>query len=124
MTILCAAQYKVVHMIDQDLLSAMRQEVRRGSVVLLCLLALREPDYGYSLLSTLEGAGVSVDANTLYPLLRRLERQGLLTGEWVTEDPRPRKYYRTSKKGEAIAELLLADWESITRSLRAFEKET
>lgn len=100
----------------------MRQEMRRGSVVLLCLVALRQPDYGYALLKSLESAGLTTDANTLYPLLRRLERQGLLTSEWVTDDPRPRKYYRTSAAGDEIAALLLDDWDAMSRSLEHFDK--
>ncbi len=109
-------------MIDLDLIATLRQEIRRGSVVLLCLLALREPDYGYALLKTLESAGVATDANTLYPLLRRLERQGLVASEWVTDDPRPRKYYRTSEIGEEVAALLLEDWAAIARSLGHFQQ--
>ena len=109
-------------MVDTELLAALRQEIRRGSVVLVCLLALREPDYGYAILRSLEAAGVAVDANTLYPLLRRLERQGLVTSEWVTDDPRPRKYYRTSAAGEEVAALLLDDWAAINRSLDHFHK--
>ncbi len=109
-------------MVDSELLSSMRQEMRRGSVVLLCLVALRQPDYGYALLKSLESAGLTTDANTLYPLLRRLERQGLLTSEWVTDDPRPRKYYRTSAAGDEIAALLLDDWAAMSRSLEHFDK--
>jgi len=109
-----------MHMIDQALIATLRQEIRRGSVVLLCLLALRQPGYGYALLKTLESAGVATDANTLYPLLRRLERQGLVASEWVTDDPRPRKYYRTSETGEEVAALLLEDWAAIAKSLEHF----
>lgn len=109
-------------MVDLDLIANLRQEIRRGSVVLLCLLALREPGYGYALLKTLESAGAATDANTLYPLLRRLERQGLVASEWVTDDPRPRKYYRTSEIGEEVAALLLEDWAAIARSLEHFQQ--
>lgn len=109
-------------MVDQETLAALRQELRRGSLVLLCLLALRHPDYGYSLLSKLEESGVTVEANTLYPLLRRLERQGLVTADWVTDDPRPRKYYRTSEAGQEVADLLSADWRAISGSLEVFEQ--
>lgn len=109
-------------MVETELLASLRQEIRRGSVVLLCLLALRQPDYGYALLKTLDTAGVATDANTLYPLLRRLEKQGLVTSEWVTDDPRPRKYYRTSADGEEVARLLLDDWKAITTSLSYFQE--
>jgi DNA-binding PadR family transcriptional regulator len=110
-------------MVDQALIATLRQEIRRGSVVILCLLALREPGYGYALLKTLESAGVATDANTLYPLLRRLERQGLVTSEWVTDDPRPRKYYRTSETGEEVAALLLEEWAAIATSINVFDQE-
>ena len=86
------------------------QELRRGTVVLACLVRLRTPDYGYALLETLGGLGITVDANTLYPLLRRLEKQGLLTSEWNTDEARPRKFYRTSPTGDALARILTDDW--------------
>lgn len=91
-------------------LSTHLQEIRRGSVVLASLLACRTPQYGYGLLTTLSGAGVAVEANTLYPLLRRLEGQDLLTSTWHTEDPRPRKYYETTPLGTETAERLHAEW--------------
>ncbi|MGC5652205.1 UNVERIFIED_CONTAM: helix-turn-helix transcriptional regulator [Kocuria sp. CPCC 205316] len=72
------------------------QELRRGTVVLACLLVLDEPRYGYALLRTLGDAGLDVEANTLYPLLRRLEAQGLLESDWNTDESRPRKFYRTT----------------------------
>jgi DNA-binding PadR family transcriptional regulator len=108
-------------MVDQELLATLRQELRRGSVVLVCLLALRDPNYGYALLGILESAGVETDANTLYPLLRRLERQGLVSSQWVTDDPRPRKYYRTTDNGSEVAGLLLDDWSAISRSIEHFK---
>jgi PadR family transcriptional regulator PadR len=89
------------------------QELRRGTVVLACLVTLERPDYGYALLESLARAGFAVDANTLYPLLRRLERQGLLVSEWNTEDARPRKFYRTSEEGRDLAALLRRDWDAL-----------
>jgi len=93
------------------------QELRRGTVVLASLLSLREPGYGYGLLESLAEAGITVDGNTLYPLLRRLEKQGLLTSEWNTDEARPRKFYRTSAEGERLTEALLADWHEIDTAL-------
>lgn len=81
------------------------------------LVALRRPDYGYALLQRLTGHGFPVDANTLYPLLRRLEEQGLLTSEWNTEESRPRKFYRTSDSGEQVLRRLLADLAAVQTSL-------
>ena len=98
------------------------QELRRGTVVLACLLRLRRPDYGYALLEALEADGIRTDANTLYPLLRRLEKQGLLVSEWNTDEARPRKFYRTSPAGDALAETLAADWEALTASLRRLQE--
>jgi PadR family transcriptional regulator, regulatory protein PadR len=93
------------------------QELRRGTVVLACLMRLRTPDYGYALLESLNALGILVDANTLYPLLRRLEKQGLLTSEWNTDDARPRKFYRTSRDGESLADDLMTDWRRIDAAL-------
>lgn len=91
-------------------LSTHLQELRRGSVVLASLLACERPRYGYALLTTLAAAGITTEANTLYPLLRRLEGQGLLTSTWRTEEPRPRKYYETTALGARTAERLHAEW--------------
>ncbi|KQZ08805.1 PadR family transcriptional regulator [Agromyces sp. Root1464] len=93
------------------------QELRRGTVVLACLVRLRTPDYGYALLESLNTLGILVDANTLYPLLRRLEKQGLLTSEWNTDEARPRKFYRTSPTGELLADALMTDWRRIDDAL-------
>ena len=93
------------------------QELRRGTVVLACLVRLRRPDYGYALLESLNALGIIVDANTLYPLLRRLEKQGLLVSEWNTDEARPRKFYRTSDAGERLAAALTTDWHLIDAAL-------
>jgi PadR family transcriptional regulator PadR len=102
-----------------DPLGNHREELRRGTVVLACLLALREPGYGYGLLKTLDSAGIAADGNTVYPLLRRLEDRGLLVSAWNTEDARPRKFYRTTPAGSKLAALLLAEVDSQTKSLHS-----
>ena len=99
-----------------DVIRTHLQELRRGTVVVASLIALREPGYGYGLLQQLADHGFAVDANTLYPLLRRLEDQGLLTSEWNTEDSRPRKVYRTSADGEEVLRLLLDDMRAVQDS--------
>jgi PadR family transcriptional regulator len=104
---------------DEELLGSHRQELRRGTVVLACLLALREPGYGYGLLKTLEAAGIASDGNTVYPLLRRLEERGLLESEWNTDESRPRKFYQTTKAGSELAARLLADMSDLTKSLHS-----
>ncbi|NLU65509.1 PadR family transcriptional regulator [Rhodococcus sp. HNM0563] len=85
---------------------------------------LRTPGYGYGLLEALAAAGVAVDANTLYPLLRRLEKQGLLVSEWNTDEARPRKFYRTSEAGEQLAAVLLDEWTALGRSLTTIDSHT
>jgi PadR family transcriptional regulator, regulatory protein PadR len=106
-----------------ELLDAHRQELWRGSVVLASLLALQKPGYGYGLLDALERAGVPAPANTLYPLLRRLESQGLLTSEWDTSGSRPRKFYRTSRDGIRLARALQREWRAIDAALTQLDTE-
>lgn len=101
-----------------DILSGNLQELRRGTVVLACLLLLRRPGYGYALLDELRDLGFVVDANTLYPLLRRLEGQGMLASEWNTDEARPRKFYRVSADGERLAAELMTDWTRIDAAIR------
>jgi PadR family transcriptional regulator, regulatory protein PadR len=110
-------------MIDDELVSGHLQELRRGTVVLACLLILKQPNYGYALLDLLDRQGFSVDANTLYPLLRRLEKQGLLTSDWNTDESRPRKFYRTSREGTALADLLSRDWDDLDAAFRTLKGE-
>jgi PadR family transcriptional regulator, regulatory protein PadR len=103
--------------------SAQLQELRRGTAVLACLMLLRSPQYGYALLEQLADAGIPVEGNTLYPLLRRLEAQGLLLSEWNTEESRPRKFYRTSTAGDALATVLLEDWNTLQTSIDRIAQE-
>src|SRR5690349_13157694 len=121
-------QYCVAHAIvsvmgDDELLATHLQELRRGTVVLACLLVLTRPNYGYALLDLLAARGFAVDANTLYPLLRRLEKQGLLTSDWNTDEARPRKFYRTSEAGVALAGTLSHDWDQLDTALRVLKGE-
>lgn len=99
------------------------QELRRGTVVLACLRLLAEPGYGYGLLESLQARGFDTDANTLYPLLRRLEKQGHLTSEWNTDDARPRKFYRTSPEGLRLAQALTDDFRAIAAAVDALPEE-
>ncbi|MEV6636262.1 PadR family transcriptional regulator [Actinoplanes sp. NPDC051470] len=98
------------------------QELRRGTVVVASLTVLRAPGYGYSLLETLSRAGFEVEANTLYPLLRRLETQGLLTSSWNTDEARPRKFYTTTEQGEALASALRDEWARLDRAINDLDK--
>jgi DNA-binding PadR family transcriptional regulator len=93
------------------------QELRRGSLVLAALSQLREPKYGYALIEDLTQRGVQIEQGTLYPLLRRLEDQGLLRSEWNTEGSRPRRYYVLSAAGVQVLEALTEDWLQLTQAL-------
>lgn len=108
---------------DEELVKTHLQELRRGTAVVASLIALREPGYGYGLLEELGTHGFTVDANTLYPLLRRLESQGLLTSAWNTEETRPRKIYRTSPAGEQLLSLLLDDMREVEQSFTSLMGE-
>src|SRR5688572_16909013 len=101
----------------EELISSQAQELRRGTVVLACLALLEAPQYGYALLVTLNDAGVTVDGNTLYPLLRRLEKQGLLTSDWNTDESRPRKFYRVTPEGSDVRAGLVREWEDLVASI-------
>ena len=104
-------------MSESEILDTHLQELRRGTIVLACLRLLEQPGYGYGLLEQLGDRGFPTDANTLYPLLRRLEKQGHLTSEWNTDEARPRKFYRTSDAGERLAGALMTDWHRIDDAL-------
>ncbi|MFX0539286.1 PadR family transcriptional regulator [Ornithinimicrobium sp. Y1847] len=112
-------------MTTEDPLPIHAQELRRGTAVVAVLALLDEPRYGYALLEELAAAGVEVEGNTLYPLLRRLEKQGLLTSEWNTEESRPRKFYALTDQGRGALGALAAEWRSIRSSLdRLLRKAT
>lgn len=110
LTIVYGIQYtdgEVVIMAEKkDILKNLHQELRKGSLVLGVLSQLQQKHYGYSLVETLNQKGLSIDQNTLYPLLRRLDGQGLLESTWEVVEPRPRKYYQLSALGTVIYEEL------------------
>jgi len=102
---------------EDDLYEKLRIELRRGSLVLAVLGALREERYGYTLRQTLEDAGLPIDEGALYPLLRRLESQGLLTSQWREEAKRNKRFYRLSPAGTETLAQLLAEWNAISESI-------
>jgi PadR family transcriptional regulator PadR len=110
-------------MSESEILDTHLQELRRGTVVLACLRLLVHPGYGYGLLEELEARGFATDANTLYPLLRRLEKQGHLTSEWNTDEARPRKFYRTSDAGTRLAAALTDDFRAIAAAIATLPQE-
>ncbi|WP_422657050.1 PadR family transcriptional regulator [Paenibacillus sp. EC2-1] len=100
-----------------EIINGLMQELRRGTIILGVLSQLSEPQYGYSLVTVLEEKGINVDPGTLYPLLRRLEKQELLQSQWDTNDTRPRKYYSLSPLGKEVYEQLCVEWRSLIGSL-------
>lgn len=98
-------------------------ELRRGTLVLSVLSQLKQPQYGYSLVQSLEEKNTFIEAGTLYPLLRRLEKQELLTSQWDTSESRPRKFYVLSNQGEVVYERLQVEWELLSKQLELLMKE-
>ena len=86
-------------------------------MILLVLSQLREPVYGYSLVKKLNDNGIPIDANTLYPLMRRLESQGLLQSQWDTAESKPRKYYQITQDGQAVLEKTKAYWKTFSSNV-------
>jgi PadR family transcriptional regulator PadR len=102
---------------NADLFEKLRLELRRGCLSLAALAQLRREHYGYTLRKALADQGLEIDENTLYPLLRRLEIQGLLVSEWREENKRNKRFYRLSPEGEIILNQLLDEWRGINRAL-------
>jgi len=100
-----------------ELFENLRLELRRGSLTVAVLAQLRHEHYGYALRKALAERGMAIDENTLYPLLRRLESQGLLVSQWREEDKRNKRFYRLSADGDQILQQLLAEWHDINDSL-------
>jgi PadR family transcriptional regulator, regulatory protein PadR len=100
-------------MINSELYDNVILELRRGVIVLAVLSQLDQEQYGYSLLKLLSDQGLPVDQGTLYPLLRRLEAQGLLQSDWRLEEARPRRYYVISLEGRQLLPRLKQEWENI-----------
>jgi len=106
------------------LLENLRLELRRGCLVLAVLAQLRTEQYGYTLRKALEVHGMAIDEGTLYPLLRRLENQGLLASEWREQDKRNKRFYKTSREGKVVLKQLLAEWHGIGFALEEILKES
>ena len=105
-----------------ELLESLTIELRRGTLTLAVLSQLSEPQYGYSLVQLLEKSGIAIDQSTLYPLLRRLEKQALLSSLWDTSKSRPRKYYVLSDYGKEVFDVLKSEWEKTAREMELLLK--
>ncbi|MEN1938492.1 PadR family transcriptional regulator [Paenibacillus sp. 102] len=106
-----------------SLLNSLTTELRRGTLTLAVLSQLQKPQYGYSLVQLLEQSGINIDQSTLYPLLRRLEKQELVTSSWDTSESRPRKYYVLSEYGLEIFLQLKREWMDNSKKLLEVLKE-
>src|SRR6266849_2598747 len=102
--------YHTVHAMNESPFENLKLELRRGSLVLAVLAQLRAEHYGYTLRKALAESGLEIEESTLYPLLRRLESQGLLTSQWREEAQRNKRFYRLSEEGARILNLLAAEW--------------
>lgn len=100
-----------------ELLNSLAQEMRRGAIIVAVMSRLDKSQYGYSLVQVLEEKGLAIEPGTIYPLLRRLEKQGLLESTWDTSESRPRKYYRLSKQGEKLYVKLCQEWKDLSTSM-------
>lgn len=99
------------------ILTNLKQELRRGSLVLAVLTQLDDEQYGFSLIKFLKEKGLDVEQNTLYPLLRRLETQGLLKSLWKVEENKPRRYYQISELGLEVRKELKKDWITLEKTM-------
>ena len=106
-------QHTVEAPMNNEVLENLRLELRRGCLILAVLAELRTERYGYTLRKALADQGMEIDEGTLYPLLRRLESQGLLVSEWREEDKRNKRFYRLSADGKVILKQLAAEWKSV-----------
>lgn len=108
---------------DDIILNGFIQELRRGTILLAVLSQLKEPQYGYSLIVRMTDKGFDMEANTLYPLLRRLEKQNILECFWDTDGSKPRKYYKISEFGTSIYLKLCAAWKDINMAVNHLIEE-
>jgi PadR family transcriptional regulator PadR len=106
-----------------EILENLKLELRRGCLIVAVLAQLRTEQYGYTLRKALSEDGLAIDEGTLYPLLRRLETQGLLVSQWREEDKRNKRFYRLSPAGEVILGQLLEEWQNINTSLSKILQE-
>lgn len=114
----------MVSPLQTELFDSLRLELRRGCLVLAVLAQLRHEHYGYTLRKSLVEAGLDIEESTLYPLLRRLETQGLLTSQWREEDKRNKRFYRLSTAGTTVLEQLLGEWSGINRAIEEILSQT
>ena len=110
-------------MVNTDAFNKLELELRRGVVVLATLSQLRDPRYGYELRQALSDKGMPIEEGTLYPLLRRLETQGLLQSEWKLEGGSQRRYYSLNADGRQLLKKLAGSWQGMNDAMNELLKE-
>lgn len=103
----------------EETVAGLVQELRRGTLILMVLTQLQMPMYGYALVKKLNESGIPMDANTLYPLMRRLESQGMLQSSWNTDEAKPRKYYEITPEGREVLEKTKDYYQKFTANVNA-----
>lgn len=106
-----------------EIVSGLILELRRGTLILLVLNQLQKPMYGYHLVKELQDHGIPIEANTLYPLMRRLESQGLLKSEWETGEAKPRKYYSITEDGRTVLQKTRESWNRFSQNISQLLEE-
>lgn len=119
----CVPHSTMRRMVDPDVFGKLELELRRGVVVLATLSQLRTPRYGYELRQALAEQGMPIEEGTLYPLLRRLEAQGLLKSDWKTDSGSPRRYYTLSAEGRRLLGRLVQTWQGMNEAMDRLLKE-
>ncbi|NLX93919.1 MAG: PadR family transcriptional regulator [Clostridiales bacterium] len=107
----------------QDFVQGLVAELRRGTITIGVLSQLTNPKYGYALVESLTAKGIPIEPGTLYPLLRRLEKQEVLTSEWETTGAKPRKYYVLSETGKQIYRQMCKEWADMNDNLKQLIEE-
>lgn len=107
----------------ESLMENLSSELKRGTLVISVLSQLKSPQYGYSLIQALGEKGLAIEQNTLYPLLRRLEKQGLVDSSWSVEEARPRRYYQVSELGQKVLVALSEEWRQMNQIIEQLIKE-
>jgi PadR family transcriptional regulator, regulatory protein PadR len=124
MALTCCVWHSIVrHMVDVDPFGKLELELRRGVVVLATLSQLRTPRYGYELRQALADKGLPIEEGTLYPLMRRLEAQGLLSSEWKIAGGPPRRYYALNGEGHRLLRRLVESWQGMNDAMARLLKE-
>ena len=114
-----ASRWRKTSTHEREVFEKLRAELRRGCLVLAVLTKLRAQEHGYGLRRTLHALGLDIEPGTLYPLLRRLELQGLLSSEWQADGKRRKKFYRLSAAGQLMLEKLDNEWLQLDDALKS-----